>query len=319
MKYFKKNDPPESLANWLIEYKDTLEKRYDSKRPIKNIWQELGTPLDVTDLADTEQLEAIQRTDLINSELDASLLREQGYICCYCGKRIPEKKIVREHFEDKKHHRRLVFQYSNLFAACEGGKEEPFSIGQSVKLQNGEIIEIKGFEDVITVLNQSLENITIEDIKNHSENEKKELKKGDKIYYPNPPHCDSSKGDKQDIIINPTIQIGCEYWFTYKSRLGTTQIEVIPQGKNQALVLKTIDLLKLNVDTLANNKHRNYALKKGQERISVLADTINAIEDYDIKTAVVQDYIENEVYIKIDNKLDPFCFVTASIVWNYFL
>jgi hypothetical protein len=69
MKYFKKNDPPESLANWLIEYNDALESRYESKRPIKSIWQELGTPLDVIDLTDAEQFEAIQRTDLINSEL----------------------------------------------------------------------------------------------------------------------------------------------------------------------------------------------------------------------------------------------------------
>jgi hypothetical protein len=37
------------------------------------------------------------------------------------------------------------------------------------------------------------------------------------------------------------------------------------------------------------------------------------------KQQFVEDYIEHEIYAKANGKLTPFCFVTASVVWNHFL
>jgi hypothetical protein len=171
MKYFKKNDPPKSLAQWLTDYDDALKERYKSNRSIDSIWGELGKALDKTNLSDEERLAAIKQTKLINEELDEYLLKEQGYICCYCGKRIPENNnFVREHFEDKNHNRALVFQYSNLMSSCEGGKVIAYSMGQKVELLNGKTIEIKGISDIVIVLKQNLPNITIEDIEKYPNN-----------------------------------------------------------------------------------------------------------------------------------------------------
>jgi uncharacterized protein (TIGR02646 family) len=319
MKYFKKNEPPQSLTQWLTDYNDVLKKRYNSDKSIDSIWSELGKALDKTTLSDLEQEEAKQRTRLINAELDAFLLKEQGCICCYCGKRIPENNdFVREHFEDKNHNRALVFRYSNLFASCEGGKIISYSIGQKIELQNGDKIEIKSIADVVTVLKQNLPNITIEDIEKHPKNKGKAFLKGDKIYFPNPPHCDTSKSDKIDEIVNPSVHEGCEYWFIYSQEENTTKIKVEPlKNIHSGLVKKTIDVLELNVNTLTSDRFRYLAFTKGNNKVIELQnETFESDED---KEAFIKDYIENEVYARTDYKLDPFCFVTASVVWHSFL
>lgn len=318
MKYFKKNESPQSLTQWLTNYDDALTKRYNSDTKIDSIWSDLGKALDKTSLSDVEQLKAIQQTVIINAELDASLIDEQGYICCYCGKRIPQDDFVREHFEDKSHNRALVFRYSNLLASCEGGKTTSFSIGQKVELQNGDKIEIKGIADVVKILKQNLPNVTIEDIEKYPKNKGKTFGKGDKIYFPNPPHCDTAKSDRIDKIINPSIQEDCEYWFVYSQEENTTKIKVEPlKGKNLELAKKTIDVLKLNVDTLTSNSFRYLAFTKGNNKVMELQNEIFETDEY--KETFIKDYIENEVYAKTDDKLDPFCFVTASVVWHSFL
>lgn len=58
-----------------------------------------------------------------------SLITEQGYICCYCMRRIPESgstpgsKI--EHFLCQKKHMSEELNYSNLLLACLGGEGSP--------------------------------------------------------------------------------------------------------------------------------------------------------------------------------------------------
>lgn len=51
------------------------------------------------------------------------LLEDQGYICCYCQKRIPEKKLPKskiEHFLCQENNKSKVFDFRNLFIACNG-------------------------------------------------------------------------------------------------------------------------------------------------------------------------------------------------------
>jgi uncharacterized protein (TIGR02646 family) len=58
-------------------------------------------------------------------ELRQSLLSEQGHICCYCMKRIPENTpphIKIEHFKCQADFDRLQLIYSNLFVACSGNE-----------------------------------------------------------------------------------------------------------------------------------------------------------------------------------------------------
>ncbi|GHU56568.1 hypothetical protein FACS189411_07540 [Bacteroidia bacterium] len=67
-------------------------------------------------------------------DLRENLLNEQGYICCYCTKRIPEKidadgnisdDMKIEHYQCQTQHPELQLSYSNLLGACMGNKGKP--------------------------------------------------------------------------------------------------------------------------------------------------------------------------------------------------
>lgn len=61
-------------------------------------------------------------------ELKQSLLLEQGHICCYCMRRIPEKSspyMKVEHYKCQDHFQGLQLDYRNLFGACAGNEGQP--------------------------------------------------------------------------------------------------------------------------------------------------------------------------------------------------
>jgi uncharacterized protein (TIGR02646 family) len=67
-------------------------------------------------------------------ELRESLLSDQGHICCYCMKRIPEKvekegrvnyDMKVEHFQCQDNFPQYQLTYSNLFGACTGNEGKP--------------------------------------------------------------------------------------------------------------------------------------------------------------------------------------------------
>lgn len=67
-------------------------------------------------------------------ELRDNLLTEQGHICCYCMKRIPEKinsngnivyEMKIEHFQCQDYFQHLQLTYDNLLGACTGNKGKP--------------------------------------------------------------------------------------------------------------------------------------------------------------------------------------------------
>lgn len=61
-------------------------------------------------------------------ELRQSLLTEQGHICCYCMKRIPEHtspNMKVEHYKCQDNFSALQLTYTNLFGACTGYEGQP--------------------------------------------------------------------------------------------------------------------------------------------------------------------------------------------------
>jgi uncharacterized protein (TIGR02646 family) len=57
-----------------------------------------------------------------------NLIEEQGYLCCYCMKRLSEpseKHMKVEHFMDQDHYPAQQLVYSNLFGACLGNEGKP--------------------------------------------------------------------------------------------------------------------------------------------------------------------------------------------------
>lgn len=60
-----------------------------------------------------------------------SLLREQGYVCCYCGTRLralskPEDKLAShiEHLLPRDYYPERMFDYDNLVASCQGRQKD---------------------------------------------------------------------------------------------------------------------------------------------------------------------------------------------------
>ena len=60
----------------------------------------------------------------VYDKLRVSLLEEQGYICCYCGRRITLDNVTVEHLKPRDKYKKLELAYSNLLASCEGGQNK---------------------------------------------------------------------------------------------------------------------------------------------------------------------------------------------------
>lgn len=94
MKYIRKGAEPQSFSAW--------------KALSNNEWQ-----------PNWENFSKPQKTDV-----HEALLREQGYICCYCGMRINITSSHIEHFKPRKLFPKIALEYSNLLASCPGEGEE---------------------------------------------------------------------------------------------------------------------------------------------------------------------------------------------------
>jgi uncharacterized protein (TIGR02646 family) len=55
-------------------------------------------------------------------DLRRALLYEQGYICCYCLKRIDMHNMIIEHFNSQFEFEALALNYDNMLASCTGGE-----------------------------------------------------------------------------------------------------------------------------------------------------------------------------------------------------
>lgn len=92
MRRIKKLNPPEWFVEWIKEYymyhQDTVS---------------------YSDLPEKER-----------RRLRGSLIKEQGYICCYCMKRIYTDSSHIEHFMPREKYKEYIFDYNNLFASCQG-------------------------------------------------------------------------------------------------------------------------------------------------------------------------------------------------------
>ena len=95
MKYIKKNKPPQNF----IEWKKLANKDWQPN------WNNFQKP---------------EKTSVHNS-----LLTEQGFICCYCGRRINQTDSHIEHLKPRNKYPDLTLDYTNLIASCQGESENP--------------------------------------------------------------------------------------------------------------------------------------------------------------------------------------------------
>lgn len=58
-------------------------------------------------------------------EIKQALLTEQGYICCYCMKRINKENIKLEHWKPQSKYPERSLIYKNMLGVCNGNEGEP--------------------------------------------------------------------------------------------------------------------------------------------------------------------------------------------------
>ncbi len=98
MKRIIKSDPPEWFERWKRDFKAAAGR----KATYKN------------DLPERER-----------RRLREELLKEQGYICCYCMGRLDIDSSHVEHFRPKGRFPAEDMEYGNLLASCQGIGEDP--------------------------------------------------------------------------------------------------------------------------------------------------------------------------------------------------
>lgn len=99
MKKINKEASPEWFETWKQDYKDTNGREAHYKDDFSS--------------ADVDGQERRRR-------LRKQLIEEQGYICCYCMKRISIDNSHIEHFWPKTFFQEIDLDYSNMFASCNG-------------------------------------------------------------------------------------------------------------------------------------------------------------------------------------------------------
>jgi uncharacterized protein (TIGR02646 family) len=93
MKHIKKDKEPKSLSEW-------------NQKPGKR----------------TSNWKSFDRS--VKNDVFFSLLKEQGYICCYCGISITRNNCHIEHYKPKSIYPDLTYQYINLITSCQGEDEQ---------------------------------------------------------------------------------------------------------------------------------------------------------------------------------------------------
>ncbi len=102
MKYIKKSEEPESFTVW----KNLANEDWQPS------WENFSKP---------------QKTYVHDS-----LLQEQGFICCYCGRRINTDDSHLEHLKPRTTYPQSALEYTNILASCQKDtvRKEPLHCGK---------------------------------------------------------------------------------------------------------------------------------------------------------------------------------------------
>lgn len=113
MKYIQKNPEPKNLSVWKTKKAEEFGETSRDSETAKRIWRQF------------------RRNVKLKREIYDSLLQEQGFICCYCQRRIHRENSETtpdplsapshiEHFQPKSIEPDRILDYSNLLVSCDG-------------------------------------------------------------------------------------------------------------------------------------------------------------------------------------------------------
>lgn len=96
MRKIKKNDSPVWFEKWKTEFYSSFHRQ-----------------------PEYEDFDAASRRRLRNE-----LVKEQGFICCYCMRRIYQEGSHIEHFKPRERYKSEEMNYDNMYASCDGNEQE---------------------------------------------------------------------------------------------------------------------------------------------------------------------------------------------------
>ncbi len=285
MKFISKTKPPVSFTQWLSDNDVALKEKIDDPQTTgDNIWS------------------FFKESTKVYDELKNTLIKDQGFICCYCGKRIEDDHNTSvEHLLPKKAHKALTLNFENLLASCKGGsKNKVHSVNKTESLSQIALnfgVDVEHLEDVYVHVDE------IELFRKRYDLEN--LKAGDKIViFPQADssgqHCDVKKG-RCLIDIHP-LQSDCDQYFSYSS-----DGKIVETNQNE----KTVTTLGLN-----SNRYLNQLRSKVQDVSFLLKEEL--IKDFEHSPLEFEKnrlkLIQNlNDLISQNGIFDPFVFVT---IWN---
>lgn len=287
MRYITKNKTPEAFDKWLEKHQSTLELLYkDTQISGDVVWKYMNNHREIYQ----------KRT------LKIALLQEQGYICCYCGRKIYDDHTTSiEHLKPKSKNKHLTYDYSNLLASCSGGTV--YFIHQ-VKVDE----TLLSIAKMYNVSEEYLEEVWVNDafLKRYGkEADIENLQVGDRViiiskFDKKEQHCDPKKGNNT-IHITP-LQIDCNKHFIFEKDTG----KIVETDQNR----ETIEVLGLNDNSFLN------LLRKDRIEAAMRLRTLFVDKFRHDKTQLLTNLkkVINNLNTGKEGHLQPFVFVTTSIL-----
>lgn len=155
MKHIDKKTSPKEFENWKQQYRSgsgkTLQELYESDKSGNDLWSVLPS----------SPIEEIRREEEFfyysKQELRLEIIKEQGYICCYCNQEVKDNTTsILEHFKPKglEKHKKLTFDYQNILISCNGGQKDP-----KPRELHCDAVRNEGDELLLSPLQEDIENL----------------------------------------------------------------------------------------------------------------------------------------------------------------
>jgi hypothetical protein len=242
----------------------------------------------------------------IKNELAEQLLKEQGYICCYCGQSINRNTMAIEHFDPRAEYKDKIFEYKNLFASCKCSDKKYYPYPNEVidlqtlqpfQAQTRKIGQAKAI--IAQKIGKNEENIQLdEDDKYYG----LWLQNQNIVYKNSKPadHCDDKKGDKDPngdyFIINPSEQ-NCEQYFEYEASSGEIIVHHVNANAHKNI---TEIVLNLNVRKLCNMRY---------EKMQKAITRIMLYRRMQLSAEQITKAVQGLNTVQLGKELEDFCFV----------
>ena len=294
MRYILKNPEPKVFETWKDTHAETLQEKYVGEKGDK-IWDWFGKSYQVE-----------------RDSLRESLLYEQGYICCYCGRSIDNSfPNAMEHFRAKgcEHHKKKIFDYQNLMISCKCSELTEPSLIQFKVTQGYENLETQNqISEKAGCSTKRLREwnplLTQDPRKSITQ-----LEEGDNLYL-YIKHCDDKKEDidieeVNNQIINPIADVTLADKFKYKIDGTIELVELSETIKNNVLY----HVLNLNAHNLCE--------LRSQEVLAAEQDKKRLLQDFE-KGIMTEDELIDEVNSQElpneKNRRRPFCFIYSYVL-----